>query len=408
MYRKYVKVPIVKEGLRLDTVLRTSNEDFVYSYVQTVAVRPELRKVGIELSGDIYEEDRRVYRVPRSNPLTFYISSLSALTDNTERFITAVVERKAEANTACYIEFGKARSDIVPELGHNAEETGRIKGNLRSLLENTKFDLDSIVVTASCSPEGTMAFNKALSQKRSESVSEYFRKFMRHCSDSLKREEGVVLDLSGDYSGIADVSSIRFISKSDPENWTSLSALVEADDSLKIWEKEEYARVSEIKDPDEREAALSREPFYRHLRESLYPRLRTVKFDFHLHRRGMVKDTVHTTVPDTTYARGVQAIRDRDYETAVKILRPYHDFNAAVAFCSMDYNASAMEILKGLEKTDKVLYLMAILYSRAGDDRNAVQCYLDACAKNRAFISRGNLDPEISMLIKRYSLNKDI
>ena len=36
MYRRYVKVPIVNEGLRLDTVIQTLNGDFIYRYVQPI------------------------------------------------------------------------------------------------------------------------------------------------------------------------------------------------------------------------------------------------------------------------------------------------------------------------------------------------------------------------------------
>ncbi len=75
MYRRYVKVPIVTEGLRLDTVMQAVNGDFLYNYVQTIATRPKLRKVDIILSGDIWESDRRIYTVPRSEPLTFYITT---------------------------------------------------------------------------------------------------------------------------------------------------------------------------------------------------------------------------------------------------------------------------------------------------------------------------------------------
>ena len=73
----------------------------------------------------------------------------------------------------------------------------------------------------------------------------------------------------------------------------------------------------------------------------------------------------------------------------------------------MDYNASAMAILETLEPDYRVEYLKAILYSRAGDDRNAVQSYLNSCTQNRAMVNRGNLDPEISVLISRYGLNKE-
>ena len=135
--------------------------------------------------------------------------------------------------------------------------------------------------------------------------------------------------------------------------------------------------------------------------------LRAVKFAFHLHRKGMVKDTLHTTVLDTTYMKGVQAIKDRDYKTAVSLLRPYGDYNAAVAYCCLDYNESAISILEGLDRDAPVNYLLAILYSRKEMTRDAVQCYLAACRLDPSYIHRGNLDPEISALIKLYDLNKE-
>ena len=151
---------------------------------------------------------------------------------------------------------------------------------------------------------------------------------------------------------------------------------------------------------------MQKETWYGHLRDDIYPKLRTVKFNFYLHRRGMIKDTVHTTVLDTTYMRGVMALKDMDYDIALSCLRPYHDFNTAVAYVGLDRNQSALEILTGLERTAEVNYLLAIIYSRLGDEQQAVTKYLDACRQNRSFIHRGNLDPEISSLIKLYGLNK--
>ena len=105
MFRKYVKVPIVTEGLRLDTVIVSPDGDILYDYVQSIHVRPSLRKATVLLSGDIFEEDRRIYRVPRTEPLTFYISSISGLSDDAIRYKTVVTERRVQANTACYIDF---------------------------------------------------------------------------------------------------------------------------------------------------------------------------------------------------------------------------------------------------------------------------------------------------------------
>ena len=144
---------------------------------------------------------------------------------------------------------------------------------------------------------------------------------------------------------------------------------------------------------------------YSYLREKVYPQLRTVRFDFFLHRKGMVKDTVHTTVLDSAYMRGVEAIKDRDYKTPVTLLRPYHDFNTAIAYCSLDYNQSALEILLELKKDADVNYMLAILYSRLVDESKAVGHYMEACKQNASYVHRGNLDPEISSLMNKYELN---
>ena len=407
MYRRYVKSPIVTEGLRLDTVMRAVNGDFIYNYVQTISTRPQLRKVDIWLSGNIWESDRLVYDVPRSGPLTFYISSISTLVDPRERYLKRVIERRVEANTACYVDFAQGRSEVIETLGNNAGEIGRIKGNLAELMENRTFDLDSIVVTASASPEGQLRANGVLAQRRSEAVSRYFDSYIRHYRDSLDAESGFLVDEQGTVSRPREHTPIPFISRNGGENWTMLDALVERDETLSEAQKEEYRRIRGTADADRREKALSGTSMYRHLRENLYPRLRTVRFDFHLHRKGMVKDTVHTTELDTLYMSGVQAIRDRDYKRALEILRPYQDYNTAVACCLLDYNASAMAILAPLERTPQVDYLLAILFSRRGEDEKAVQHYLDACRKEPSYRHRGNLDPEISALIKTYDLNKE-
>ena len=406
MFRKYVKVPIVTEGLRLDTVIVSPDGDILYDYVQSIHVTPSLRKATVLLSGDIFEEDRRIYRVPRTEPLTFYISSISGLSDDAVRYKTVVTERRVQANTACYIDFEQGRAEIRKETGHNREEMARIEGNLRSLLENRDFDLDSIVVTASCSPEGSYEHNRKLSMRRSESVSNYFEGFLRHYRDSVRRSS-FHIGLDDSYQEETP-TEIRLLSRNNPENWTMLDALVREDASMSDREKEEYERTSALREFDLREQRLQKLPSYRHIRENLYPRLRTVRFDFHLHRKGLQKDTIHTTVVDSVYMRGLQAIRDREYEQAVTLLRPYKDYNTAVAFCALDYNASALEVLEPMERTDRVLYLLAILYSRQGDDRKAVESYLKACRLNPTFVHRGNLDPEISGLIRRYGLDREL
>ena len=416
MYNKYVRVPIASEGVRLDTVITAANGDFIYNYVQTIHTRPKLRKVDVVLIGDIFEQDKRLYEIPETEPLTYYISSLSAFVDGTPRYKKKIISRRVEANTACYIDFEQGSAEIVENMSHNRSEMGRIKQNLGSLIENREFDLDSIVVTASCSPEGTVAFNTKLSQRRSEAVSRYFSDFIQAYKDSLREENLVHIYFDGmreeDIPGQAG-NDVKFISRNNPENWRMLDVLVKQSDSLTADQKREYIDICQIEDLDERENELSKRPYYRFLREILYPRLRTVKFDFHLHRKGMVKDTIQTTVLDEEYMAGVQAIRDRDYETAISLLRPYQDYNAAVAFTAMDYNASALAILEALDARlepgmtgyDQVNYLLAVIYSRQGKEQKAVEHYLRACRQTPAYIHRGNLDPEIAELIRKYGLD---
>ena len=423
-FRQYVKVAI-EQGFRLDTVMREINGDFRYVYSHTLASRPRLRKVDVVLSGAIYKEDVKIYDIPECEPLTYYISSLSAFVDGTERYMTKVIERKVSANTACYVEFEHDRYEVDESLGYNRDEIGRIKKNLSALIDNDEFEMDSIVVTASSSPEGTVAYNTRLTQRRSEAVAEYFRRFIDEYRDSMKADEGFVVDMTEDprsepgmtgeeypetpvrrsFAYAQDDSKkdrdgyrIQFIARNDAENWRMLDVLVAEDTVMGYEDKIAYINACELDDLDRREEVLQKLGCYRHLREKVYPRLRTVKFDFYLHRKDMQKDTVHTTVIDSTYMAGVQAIRDRDYETAVTLLRPYQDYNSAVAFCALDYNASALAILERLPKTDKVNYMLAIVYSRLDETEKAVRCYEEACRLNPGFVHRGNLDPEVMML----------
>ncbi len=408
MYEKYVKSPIVTEGIRLDTVIVNAKGDFVYNYVQTINTRPKLRKVDIVLSGDIYELDKKIYQVPAASPLTFYISSISAFADNTERYMTTVIERSVSANASCKIEFEEGKSDVKPEMADNYIEIQKIKSTLASLLDNEDFDLDSIVVSATASPEGQYMANKSLAQRRSESVSQYFNTYMADYLDSLEQARGIVLNLDETYvSEKKPKAPIRFTPRCVPENWDDLYDMVRADKDMDEFEKTSFFEICEEADLDAREKKMQRMPYYSHLKQTVYPRLRCVKFNFYLHRRGMTKDTVHTTVIDSTYMRGVHALRDMDYQAAIELLGPYKDFNAAIAYVGLDRNINAMSILQTLEKTDQVNYLLAILYSRAGDEQSAVECYLKSCKQNPMYVHRGNLDPEISVLIKTYGLNQE-
>ena len=126
-----------------------------------------------------------------------------------------------------------------------------------------------------------------------------------------------------------------------------------------------------------------------------------MNFRYDLRRVGMVKDTIHTTVPDTLYARGVQLLNERKYNDALRILRPYEDRNTAVALLSLGYDEQAYELLCRLKEEATVEYLKAVVCARMGRIEEGKKAFRRACALQPNFEYRGNLDPEIRELITK-------
>ena len=422
-YEKLVKSPIITEGVRLDSIITTGNGDVVYHYVQTINTRPKLRKATINLKGSIYQGNEMIYLLPNFKPLDYYISTTSTFADlNVVKYLTQVIERRAYANTAYRIDFKVAKSDINPELGNNAAEIEKIKANLRNLLDNEEFELDSIIVNATASPEGTYVRNGQYAQARSESVTRYFYRFIKEYRDSLEaaNEEGFSIVLTNELDSTMTediiipekdtIPDIKLTARSTPENWDDLLEYVREDTVMTDTQKQQYFDLHGTLTPDARENKMKQYGWYSYAKKEIYPKLRTVKFNFYLHRKGMVKDTIHTTTVDSTYARGLQALADMDYHTAIALLGPYEDYNAAVAFVGLDRNLTALQILEPIkpeERTAQVNYILAIIYSRIGRIQDAVQCYLNSVEQDSSYRHRGNLDPEISVLIKQYELFKE-
>lgn len=379
MYRRYVKDPIPLEGIRLDTVLIDSDGDFIYRYTHGFRSRPGLKKVMVYMHGDLYERGVCRAELPFPDELTFYISSLSTLADLATKYRMIVLERRVYDNTKALIDFAVGRADVDTLLGDNASEIRRVRACVEDVVSREEFALDSLVIVASCSPEGSYASNRKLSKARSESVLKLMEEYVpQEWKDSLRASEL-------------------------PENWPQLTRLIEHDTLIAAASRKQMLSVIEtMSDPDAAERRLSRMPEYRYLRERLYPQLRSVSFNFYLHRVGMQKDTVHTTEIDTVYMAGLQALKDLDYKKAVAILRPYDDYNAALAFMSADYNHSALDVLGRLDDTDpKVCYLMALVLSRMEQHDEAMK-YFELCIAYDPYMEyRANLDPEMHVLVQR-------
>ena len=378
MYARYIKDPIVSEGVRLDTVV-ADGDGFVYRYTQRFRSRPSLKKAIVFLDGLLYEKGEVLMPVPRSDDMTYYISSLSTLVDPSVKYRLIVLERTVYDNTKALLDFALGRSDIDTLLSDNSSELRRVRKCIDDVYTHEELVLDSLVISASCSPEGQYQTNARLALARSEAVCRYISGHVPvQWQDCLR------------------VSCV-------PENWDQLRLLVRNDSVMDAAAVRRILSMTEdLRRPDEVERRLSALPQYRYLREKIYPKLRSVRFDFFLHRAGMQKDTVHTTEVDTAYMAGVQALRDLDYKRAASLLRPYGDYNSALAFMSAEYNHSALDVLQKLDENDpKVCYLIAMVLSRLEKPDMAFAYFNRALQQDPYLRYRANLDPEMSKFVSK-------
>ena len=85
-----------------------------------------------------------------------------------------------------------------------------------------------------------------------------------------------------------------------------------------------------------------------------------------------------------------------------EMLTQARDYNAALACLSMGYDHSALDILERLDLQEpRVCYLMAMVLSRLERYGRAMECFEKALELAPALEFRANLDPEMSVLIKK-------
>ena len=282
-------------------------------------------------------------------------------------------------NTKVLVDFQQGKAVLDTAIGDNASELRRLRKCIDDVASRNEFDLDSLVIIASCSPEGPYKTNSRLSAARSETMRKYI----------------------SDY--VPDEWKDRMVTAELPENWPQLKKLVASDTLIEVSVKEKiHDLMDRTRDYDLLEKKISTLSTYRYLREKIYPKLRSVSFDFHLHRVGMVKDTVHTSELDTVYMSGLRALEDLDYKEAVRILRPYADYNAALALMAADYNHTALELLNKMKDDNaKVCYLKAVLLARSRQMQEAMKYLELSIAYDQSMEYRANLDPELDELIKQ-------
>ena len=375
-FNRFVKFPY-PEDVRLDSLVE-GRSTVTYYYSQAVKTDETSKKMLVTLQGQVLAVDDSAYRLPPSDTLSYVVSSMLSFVDTVPRYRIKVIDKFVTVEDRNYIQFFVGDTRVVDTLGDNRRQLDKITGLMRQIVEQQEFYVDTITLTAASSPEGAYAFNDRLSQGRAAALKRY-----------LVRRYGRSIDT---------MLTVRWVA----EDWQELTNRIRTDREI-VNRDAILELIAEEKNPDRREQAI-RQQFskeYAYIRSVIYPQLRAVNFRYNLRRKGMVKDTIHTTELDTAYARGVELLRKRKYAKALYILNDYNDRNTVVAHLSLDHNERAMELLATMPKDAVTEYLRAIACSRLGRKAEGREHFLEACRLDGRMEYRGNLDPEIAELLKQ-------
>ena len=375
-FNRFVKFPY-PEDARLDSLVE-GRSTVTYYYSQAVKTDETSKKMLITLQGQVLAVDDSAYRLPPSDTLSYVVSSMLSFVDTVPRYRIKVIDKFVTVEDRNYIQFFVGDTRVVDTLGDNRRQLDKITGLIRQIVEQQEFYVDTITLTAAASPEGSYAANNILARARAEALKRY-----------LVRRYGRSIDT---------MLTVRWVA----EDWPELTARIRTDREI-VNRDAILELIAEEKNPDRREQAI-RQQFskeYAYIRSVIYPQLRAVNFRYNLRRKGMVKDTIHTTELDTAYARGVELLRKRKYAKALYILNDYNDRNTVVAHLSLDHNERAMELLATMPKDAVTEYLRAIACSRLGRKAEGREHFLEACRLDGRMEYRGNLDPEIAELLKQ-------
>lgn len=375
-FNRFVKFPY-PEDVRLDSLVE-GRSTVTYYYSQAVKTDETSKKMLVTLQGQVLAVDDSAYRLPPSDTLSYVVSSMLSFVDTVPRYRIKVIDKFVTVEDRNYIQFFVGDTRVVDTLGDNRRQLDKIAGLMRRIVEQQEFYVDTITLTAASSPEGAYAFNDRLSQGRAAALKRY-----------LVRRYGRSIDT---------MLTVRWVA----EDWAELTNRIRTDREI-VNRDAILELIAAEKNPDRREQAI-RQQFskeYAYIRSVIYPQLRAVNFRYSLRRKGMVKDTIHTTELDTAYARGVELLQKRKYAKALYILNDYNDRNTVVAHLSLDHNERAMELLATMPKDAVTEYLRAIACSRLGRKAEGREHFLEACRLDGRMEYRGNLDPEIAELLKQ-------
>ena len=218
-----MKYPYAQDA-RLDSLIE-NRTSISYYYSQEVPTEETSRKMLITLRGRVEGLDDSAYTLPPSDTLSFL--------DTLPRYRIRVIDKYVTVNDRYSLSFRTGDARLVDTLGNNARELARIAALMERIVAQREFHVDSIVLTASASPEGRRGLNERLSRARAEALRSY---------------------LAGCFGRRADrLLTIR----SAGELWPELTARIARDGRL-AHRDEILGIIRRIGDPDRREEEIRR------------------------------------------------------------------------------------------------------------------------------------------------------
>ncbi len=192
-FRRFVRYPYPK-NVRLDSIV-VHAADISCHYTQSVPTAEAGNRLRITLESYVTGLDGSRIDLPASDTLEYVISSMISFVDTATRYVNRVVERYAEVEARHRLAFQVGDTCILDIPGDNRIQLERIGALMQRITEQKEFHVDSIVLTASSSPDGAFGRNGELARKRAKALRSYLcSRFPDSGADTLIRIRWVAED----------------------------------------------------------------------------------------------------------------------------------------------------------------------------------------------------------------------
>lgn len=243
--------------------------------------------------------------------LFFCISILSVISLSANGQVKNV-EAPAQLQDSVMINFRQSKWNLDPTLGQNAEVLENISGRLTTVFNDSIYRVRKVKIYGGASPEGSVSFNKFLSEERANTLFDWFDKF-NQLSDSDK----VFTFFGRDWEGVLLIAMNDTAIPYREETLEMLRAIVS---------EKRMAGGNEPSNSLERIKRLKCGLPYRYLYRNVFPAVRASKVVIDYERIPapdvLEKPTASGASRDTIFVERIVEVRDTVYvDTCHKVKR---------------------------------------------------------------------------------------